>query len=323
MSQPIFVEVLDNQSRVIQRTRIQQLPITLGRGYHNDVILDDNYVAAEHARIETNQLGELLITDLNTKNGLYLNEKPVNFGIITGNEIYQLGRTQLRIRPESFRVTDELIDEDRHRRSYWPIAIGVLLLAALLDVAKFWLYSTEPATSTDYLTALIKTPVMSLVYASILALIGKLIYGHARFVQQLAITGLFVVAVALLASIGQLVAFSFNIPAIIDVVYFAGLLITFIGLYVQIRVMGNPHKLRLALILSIMAAALIGFMCVKSYQSSHYVTNNLYLNQILPDSIRASGARTPEAFVESLDAIKPSLDKLRKPKEIKEKSDQN
>jgi pSer/pThr/pTyr-binding forkhead associated (FHA) protein len=52
MSGPWTIETLARNGDVLQRSRVAALPIRLGRGYDNDFIIDDDYVAASHARIE-------------------------------------------------------------------------------------------------------------------------------------------------------------------------------------------------------------------------------------------------------------------------------
>ena len=47
----IFLEVLDRRGRLLDRHRIDRCPITIGRAYANDVIVDDPYVCPTHLRL--------------------------------------------------------------------------------------------------------------------------------------------------------------------------------------------------------------------------------------------------------------------------------
>ena len=56
-----FVELLSNNGDVQQRHKFTDLPVRLGRSYNNDIILDDHHTAGEHAVIEINEHGNLVI----------------------------------------------------------------------------------------------------------------------------------------------------------------------------------------------------------------------------------------------------------------------
>ena len=47
----IFAEVLDRRGQVRQRVRVERFPLTIGRAYSNDLILDDRYGCPQHARV--------------------------------------------------------------------------------------------------------------------------------------------------------------------------------------------------------------------------------------------------------------------------------
>jgi pSer/pThr/pTyr-binding forkhead associated (FHA) protein len=54
---------------VLHRHRVDSLPIRIGRGYDNDLILDDDYAAPPRAGRAGRQ-GRLLLRDLGTRNGI-------------------------------------------------------------------------------------------------------------------------------------------------------------------------------------------------------------------------------------------------------------
>ncbi len=68
----IWIEVLSRHGDVGSRQRFTSTPITIGRAYDNDVVLDDPHVAAHHLRIVRSDAGVLTAEDLGSRNGLYL-----------------------------------------------------------------------------------------------------------------------------------------------------------------------------------------------------------------------------------------------------------
>ena len=71
----IWVELLSRHRDVAGRFRVERAEITIGRGYDNDVIVDDPYVAARHLRIFRDAEGRLVAEDLGSANGTFVNRK--------------------------------------------------------------------------------------------------------------------------------------------------------------------------------------------------------------------------------------------------------
>lgn len=97
-----------------QRTwhRLTTTPLTVGRGFANDLILDDPYVDARHARIAVDESGAVVIEDLGSVNGLVAETMTLRGAIPVrpGVEV-RLGRTTLRFRDADESVAPALIDE--------------------------------------------------------------------------------------------------------------------------------------------------------------------------------------------------------------------
>ena len=53
----MWVEILSRQRDVISRFRIDGPEARIGRGYDNDVVVEDPYVAAQHLRIFRDEAG--------------------------------------------------------------------------------------------------------------------------------------------------------------------------------------------------------------------------------------------------------------------------
>ena len=61
---PCFVEVLDRSGALTARHRIIGLPVRIGRGYDNDVIVDDPFLAPQHFAIELRPEDGALVLEL-------------------------------------------------------------------------------------------------------------------------------------------------------------------------------------------------------------------------------------------------------------------
>ena len=68
----IWVEILSRHRDVAARFRVAGPDVHIGRGYDNDVIVDDPYVAARHVRVFRDDDGRLVAEDLGSANGMFL-----------------------------------------------------------------------------------------------------------------------------------------------------------------------------------------------------------------------------------------------------------
>ena len=76
MAPVAFLEVLDGRDHVVQRVGVAEFPVTVGRAYTNQLILDDPYVCPAHAVIECDEQGAVRVRDLGSVNGLYHRHGP-------------------------------------------------------------------------------------------------------------------------------------------------------------------------------------------------------------------------------------------------------
>lgn len=312
---PLFVEIMGASGQVNERVKITQLPATIGRAYDNDIIVDDPFMNAHHAQIERNQLDEIILSDLDSANGIYVKDRRVDVGIITGNETFSLGRTQVRLRPINFTVAPEKINAASYRYRLWPLAILFLILIAAKDLFTQWLYTSEPGDLTTYISASISTPAAVLVIAGLMAIIGKLFYGQARFILQLTIAGGFTLLSELLALFGHLVSFSLNLPNFILVTNGLAAAVSALAFYFHLRAMGATRKWLIGSIAAGLMIIILAFIATKNYQNSRYLTSKIYMGHVLPESFRLAGEKTPETFIEHSQKLQPKVDAQRKPKE--------
>ncbi len=100
MEAPIIIEVLDRFGKVKERHKINRFPVSIGRSYKNDIIIDDNYVSAEHVELMVDGDGHIMATDLHSDNGLFTIHPVIRHDILTiqENQRIRIGHTDLRFR---------------------------------------------------------------------------------------------------------------------------------------------------------------------------------------------------------------------------------
>jgi hypothetical protein len=107
----LILEIRDLRGHTT-RHRLDGQSLVLGRGLSNDVVLDDAYVDARHARLECDADGAWRIIDLGTVNGLYANgERAGAPALVDAGTEVRIGRTLLRFRDSDEAVPPALVDD--------------------------------------------------------------------------------------------------------------------------------------------------------------------------------------------------------------------
>src|SRR5271167_133192 len=100
----IWVEILSRHRDIAARYRLESPQVRIGRGYDNDVIIDDPYVAAQHLRIFRDAAGQLVAEDMGSANGMFVDGVDTRLGrvIIDGQHPIRIGQTCLRVRETNY-----------------------------------------------------------------------------------------------------------------------------------------------------------------------------------------------------------------------------
>lgn len=323
MSHSIFVEQLTPDGEVLHRTKITHLPITIGRAYDNDIILDDPHTAAHHAQIELNQLDELIIADLGSYNGITYANTRENFFVVGGDKIYRLGHTRLRIRTADYQVAAEVTDLTNHRWEGLLPALTGLALLLVTGLVSTWLADLNQGTLSKYLLELVSVFGFAIGWSGIWALFGKLFTGHARFGRHLFIASAGLALLELWEHLSGVIAYAFSWEALQTFSVHPIIYICAVVLYFHFLTAGNkrPHRLKIYLV----AIALLGsaITITKKYQATNHLSDELYMSRIYPPAVRISRDHSLEEFMTDMQSLKEKVDKARKENSDKDSSEKD
>jgi pSer/pThr/pTyr-binding forkhead associated (FHA) protein len=255
----MWIEILSRQREVASRFRIDGPEARIGRGYDNDVMVDDPYIAAQHLRVFRDETGQLVAEDMGSVNGTFLDGGNSRLAriIVDGTNPIRIGRTYLRVREISHAVERERIAQPERRRL--PIvltaALGMATLAILaLDI---WLGQTVEARASSYVTPLLITIAILLGWVMIWALMSRIFSGRSRFVGNLMIALAGAFAFALYADFARVAAFAWSLSMVITYQYVAAWLILGVMCFLHLREVGRARLwLKGALVTALFAAAI-------------------------------------------------------------------
>ncbi len=312
MSHSIFVEQLTPDGEVLHRSKVTHLPISIGRAYDNDIILDDPHTAAHHAQIELNQLDELIIADLGSYNGITHANTRENFFVVDGDKIYRLGHTRLRIRTAEYQVAAEVSDLTNHRwEGLLPAlaGLGLLLITGLMST---WLADLNQGTLSKYLLELVSVFGFAIGWSGIWALFSRLFTGHARFGRHLFIASAGLAFLELWEHVSGLIAYAFSWEFLTIFSSHPVIFICAIVLYFHMLTAGNKHPGKLKIYLIALAILGSAITITKEYQASNHLSDELYMSRIYPPVVRISRDHNLEEFMADMQSLKEQVDEERK-----------
>lgn len=307
MKAPFFIEVLV-RGEVRHRQRVDSLPIRIGRGYDNDVILDDRHVSANHVIVERSETGGLEVHDLGSRNGVVYQRKRRGSLPVDGNTVFRLGHTNLRIRSADFSVASELKDTTLHGWEGWPPALAGLVMMVLLSLWNTWISDFENAEVIHYVTGLAGLLGIGLLWCGGWTLANRLFAGHTRFGRHLFIAASGLVAIELVTLVLSFAVFAFSLETVSRYANHISLAIAAAMVYFHLVTI-NPNNTRR---FAIAAVALLflgsGLTMMFNYQSRGHLSDELYMNDLYSPALRLSKDKTVEQFMTEAKNLKSGID---------------
>ncbi|HZI41642.1 MAG TPA: FHA domain-containing protein [Gemmatimonadaceae bacterium] len=204
--------------------------LTLGRGLANDVVLDDPYVDASHARVILDESGAVVVEDLGSVNGLVSGTDRI-FGraVVRPGATLRVGRTQLRFRDPSESLPPALVDvqvpslaapsSSRVTRlmSSTPANLGVAALALFVYALAAWLTSSGRSSANDVITKSLAFATFAAAWAGLWSIASRIIVHQFRFVRHLAVVSAIVLGGLLYGYLNGLLEFLYPDATFIDV----------------------------------------------------------------------------------------------------------
>jgi hypothetical protein len=298
------------------------LPVRVGRSYSNDIILDDPHTAAEHAIIELDEAGNIVLRDLGSHNGIKLKGKSHAQAKLTGNTIAQLGQTYIRVRDSHYVVSAEVSDASNHHWQGWPILLCAILIISTLSLTDSWLDDIADNKFSVYITTLIQWLMSAAAWAGIWALANRVFGGATNFYRHLFTLSCGLAALDIYHYISTFLGFAFSWEWLI---LYKGHMIVIIALatiYYHLRLINKRNSTLFKLLCVCAAIAISSLKLVSNYQGTNMYADELYMSEALPPAMRISRNHSIAEFDQSIQKLKAEIDAERE-KALKEKAEKN
>lgn len=316
MDELIFVEVLGRAGEVVHRHAVARLPATIGRAYDNDVILDDPYAAPHHLRLERGESGELVLVDLDSRNGLFALDPTTRVARATArpDARFRVGHTQLRIRPRSHAVAPERHDAAHtpwHRK---PLVLAGLYVAAVACVLLYRFTSTiENIEPLKLVMPAVWVTLGVCAWASAWAFAGKALAARGNFAAHASIALAALVLLLVAATLGGYAAFAFSSSAIDEGTIVPVAAVASWALYQHLALVSRQRRRTLALAAVGIVVGAVGVLSLVDLANQYDQPGRMaFLKEIKSPVVRLVPGASPEAFFAAAQDLKPKVDELRK-----------
>jgi hypothetical protein len=309
----IWVEILSRHRDIASRYRFPGPEVSIGRGYDNDVIVDDPYVAARHLRVFRDDNGRLVAEDLGSTNGTFLdgNKTRLPRVLLDGQQPIRIGQTFLRVREPGHAVEPERVAPQRWQ--ILPVVAAVVLGAAVLglEALSVWFGQVVEPRALNYLTPLLSICGAILAWVGMWALLSRIFAGRSHFFRHLliALSGAF--ALSFYSEFAKYLAFAWTRPVAGTYEYVATWVVVALVCFFHLREVGHT---RLWLKGALVAALLVVAISVQALQRSQALSDSgrqTTLHVLMPPALRAVPYRSEADFFESVEKLKTTLDRDR------------
>ncbi len=308
----IWVEILSRHRDVLARYRCDGDEVRIGRGYDNDVVVDDPFVAARHVRVFRGDDGRLVAEDAGSANGLYRDDETQRQPriVVDGDVPLRIGRTHLRIREAGYAVASERTAAASGSSWQRPLALGAVLIG--LELLSLWLSETAEPKATRYLLPLLLLVVLVLAWTSAWAVLSRIFSGQARFERHLVIALGMLLAFSVYNELADAGAFALSWRVLADYAYVGAWLLFAALCFLHLREIGARHLRLKAGVVAALAAAVIGAQTLAQSEMRGWAVQQSYLRDLKPPMLRIAPAQSDAAFFADANGLKAKLDRARK-----------
>jgi hypothetical protein len=304
-----IVDVLDRDGRARATIPVRRWPISIGRAVACDIVLDDPYVAAQHATLSADD-GAVRVAAGETVNGVLIRKRRLAAGEqseVQPGDVIQVGGTRLRVRLAADAVAPERRWVPEQTASFRPVA-ALLLVFTIWGAAEQWLRTDPGGRLMEYVPVLLGAPIMLAIWAGFWSVGSKLVrhrfdfWGHAR------VALVAMLAMSLVMLVLPVFAFVSGLtwPSRIGPLVTAALGWAAIAAHIGRILPGRPRVL--AAVMATLFVAGAGLYSIHQYETADRVFPELYVTTLAPPSLRLAGTVTSAQFVQESRELKAVVD---------------
>ena len=313
MESPIIIELLDRFGKVRERHKLTKFPARIGRAYSNDIILDDSYVSPEHIELLLDGDGHVLVTDLQSENGLFSLHPLRQHEILTveENQRIRIGRTDIRIRSENHPVKETYIDRGKPSIPHllltnWLMLPVVLLLTAAITLEYYYLQTTRDVTTNLLLGEIFPIFLFILIWALGWSVASRLTTHKYYFSYHAMLISLVVCAFYLIEPVFEYIEFNFPVNELsLNLSLISDLLLVSLLFYGHLRQSSNLTAQRTRKVSVIITLVILGLINIALYlDEPEFNDNPSYSKFIKPPTFYIGKPGSIDTFLDATQSLR-------------------
>jgi hypothetical protein len=306
-----LIEIIDRDGHAQAAQAVWRWPVRIGRALDNDLVLDDEHVAAFHAMLEGDGAAGARLRVGDTLNGMQLDGRPLRAGdeaaLASGARLL-IGHTRLKLRLPGEVLAPERPIERAMAAPQRSVALLALAVIAWMAVQR-WI-ELEPGSSwSQWLPFLLSAPVALVGWSLLWALGSKLFQRRFEFLPHLKLTLAFFLAAAVAELVLRTLSFvsGWAWPTHLSTLAQSALLVALV--HAQLGLVLPQMRRILAVAMATLFVVAQGVMLALNYQRSDRFFDDLYVTTLGPPALRLARPVSPRQFIAEAAELKASLDR--------------
>lgn len=312
----LVVELLSRSNTPIKHYLFEKDAITVGRGYNNDLRLNDPYVCANHLTISQDSgQAQIEFSDLTSINGTRKNDLNCHKGGLCSDDILTVGRTRLRVFDDSRVVAPTVrlskLEEKISWFSYFPVMLFLAGCYAMMLLANAYLTSFAEFNLTKALPEIMGRILLVSIWPLSFALLAKLSKKESHLISQFSLIWIFLLLIQALAIIKLFI--SFNLPSTdwwqwLELLILAGLLFVLFWFSLFIAFHQQTRR-RNSMSVFFSAGLLLLLVVLSHFNGTDFSIMPNYDANLLPPQYNLTTPSSSEEFLQRSEALFDDLNK--------------
>ncbi len=312
----LIIETLDRFGKVKERHHASKFPCKIGRGYDNDIIIDDPYISPTHITINSLE-DTFTVNDNNSKNGLFSlhpfkQQQALN---IEDDSRVRIGHTDIRFRFTGHPVKEAIQERNKPSKISMLLTSGFILpivwiVFGLLFMLNNYIEDTGLVTIQGLLSDVFPILIVLALWAAGWSIVSKIVTHRFYFSFHAIWASVLTILSTLVDNLANYFEFSFSLPGSAGVIVFIlGVIVTSILLYGHLRYSTtfSDQKSRVSAITA--SIILLGLVEVLSFLNAPKFTNKPnYSGIIKPSSYIFAQQETLDVFFKNTQQLKSEID---------------
>jgi FHA domain len=278
MDELIIVSELHSR-KIINKINIYDDKILIGRGFDNDIIIDDSYVSKNHLGIKKDENDDtLIITDLNSKNGFFKFEGKkkikIDQSLLTSGSRFKIGKTKISFFSSDHNLEDTKILQEhklfinRFKLSFWAI-LSLLVAVFCESFLGEYLESFREKEFMKYLASSFAFySLMVIGWSGIWAFVNWLIKKEFNFFKHFLIFSIFIILIDNFERGANVLFFNFPFVFWLKVITLPNIILSILMIYLTIKNSTKASKVRSLIISVIISFTVIFFIWMNDFSAT-------------------------------------------------------